>query len=271
VPLNAPRFTELLRQAKIGPREDLLLAYEGFNYPVGPLPLGKANGGSGWAGPWQASPNPRRPQTDGDLTIAFGQLNVPWPVQGGRGPMLEAPPEYQSRSRPLAQPVCLDQDGVYYVSVLLRWEAPPAPPVGPANPLPSVRLVLRSSTNFQGDHVMFNLPAFQRPQIDVRSGAIFTSATTVAPNETQLWVGKIVARRQGEDEIFFRVYGEHETLDTIEPADWSVRSRGVHSDARLDLLLLSKFGGGTCWWDEVRMGKSWRAVVPTAPLAKSAK
>jgi len=272
VPLNAPRFTELLRQAKIGPRTDLLLAYEGFNYPAGRLPFDKADGGTGWAGPWRPSPGAKKPyDNDGDLTIAFGQLKVPWPVLGGRGPMLEAPPEYQSRTRLLAQPVCLDEDGVYYVSVLLRWEGPPPPPVGPGNPLPSVRLVLRSSTNFQGDHVMFNLPAFQRPQIDIRSGAIFTSATTVARNETQFWVGKIVARRQGEDEIFFRVYSENEALDTIEPADWSVRSRGVRSDARLDLLLLSKFGGGTCWWDEVRIGKSWRAVVPTAGLAKNAK
>lgn len=271
VPLNAPRFSELLRLAKIGPREDLLLAYEGFNYPVGRLALAKADGGTGWAGPWRPSPGAKRLDNDGDLTIAFGQLKVPWPVQGGRGPMLEAPPDYQSRTRPLAQPVRLDEDGVYYVSVLVRWEAPPAPPAGQTNPLPSVRLVLRSAVDFQGDHVMFNLPAFQRPQIDVRSGAIFTSATTVARNETQFWVGKIVARRQGEDEIFFRVYGQDEALDTIEPAAWSVRSRGVRSDAQLDLVLLSKFGGGTCWWDEVRIGKSWRAVVPTAAFAKNPK
>ena len=114
-----------------------------------------------------------------------------------------------------------------------------------------MRIVLRSSTDFNGDRVMFNLPVSHRPQIDMRSGAIFTSPTTVARHETQFWVGKIVARRNGEDEVFFRVYGEREPLDTIEPADWSVRSRGVHSDARLDLLLLSKFGGGTCVWDEV--------------------
>ena len=111
---------------------------------------------------------------------------------------------------------------------------------------------------------MFNLPYFHRPQLDIRSGAIFTSSQTVARNETQFWVGKIVARRQGEDEIFFKVYGENEKLDTIEPADWHVRSRGVHSDARLDLVLLTKFGGGTCLWDEVRIGRSWRAVAPLA-------
>ena len=53
VPVNAPRFAELLQQAKIGAREDLLLAYENFNYPLGPLPLADADGGTGWAGPWR--------------------------------------------------------------------------------------------------------------------------------------------------------------------------------------------------------------------------
>lgn len=270
VPLNSPRFAELLSQAKIGPREDLLLAHEGFDYPVGNLPLAEAIGGTGWAGPWTVSPGAKLPPGDsGDLTIASGKLHVAWPVAGGRGPMLEAPANYQSRRRQLAQPVRLDEDGVYYLSVLVRWE-PPAPTLT-GQPLPSVRLVLRSSTNFNGDHVMFNLPIFQQPQLDIRTGAIFTSSQTVNPSETQFWVGKIVARRQGEDEIFFRVYGEGESLDTMEPATWSVKSRGVHSDARLDLVLLTKMDGGTCWWDEVRIGKSWRAVVPMATFSRNPK
>jgi len=261
VPLKSPRFSELLSQANIGPREDLLLAHEGFDYPVGTLPLAASTGGTGWVGPWAVSPGAKLPAGDaGDLTIASGKLHVAWPVRGGRGPMLEAPLHYQSRRRVLAQPVLLDEDGVTYVSVLVRWEAPP--PSGQT--LPSVRLVLRSSANFNGDHVMFNLPVFQQPQLDIRTGAIFTSPHPVAPGETQFWVGKIVARKHGEDEIFFRVYGEGETLDAMEPAAWSVKSRGVYSDAHLDLLLLTKMDGGTCWWDEVRIGKSWRAVVPVA-------
>jgi hypothetical protein len=183
--------------------------------------------------------------------------------------MLEAPLNYQSRRRELAQPVRLDEDGVSYVSVFVRWEAPPPPPAG--RPMPSVRLVLRSSADFNGDHVMFNLPVFQQPQLDIRTGAIFTSSQTAASGETQFWVGKIVARRQGEDEIFFRIYSEGETLDPMEPGVWSVKSRGVYSDARLDLVLLTKMDGGTCWWDEVRVGKSWRAVVPMAAVSTNPK
>jgi hypothetical protein len=269
VPVNSPRFADLLSQAKVGARDDLLVAYEGFNYPLGRLRLADALGGSGWAGPWRLSPGSKQSaDAPGDMNIVAGKLKINWPVLGGRGSMLEATPDYQSRTRPLAEPVRLDVDGVYYVSVLVRWDAPLA---ATGQTMPAVRMVLRSSTDFNGDRVMFNLPVFLRPQIDLRSGAIFTSSQTVARNETQLWVGKIVARRQGEDEVFFRVYGEGETLDTIEPADWSVRSQGVHSDAQLDLLLLTKFGNSTCWWDEVRIGKSWRAVVPTTAPAKEPK
>src|SRR5204862_3999280 len=98
VPLKSPRFAELLSQAKIGPRKDLLLAYEGFNYPVGNLPLSEAVGGTGWVGPWSVSPGAKLPLGDaGDLTIASGKLHVAWPVMGGRGPMLEGPLNYQSR------------------------------------------------------------------------------------------------------------------------------------------------------------------------------
>ena len=80
--------------------------------------LGRARGGSA------REPSLRR-TGEADLPIGFGKLNVTWPVQGGRGPMLEAPPDYVSRVRTLAQPMRLDEDGVYYVSVLVRWDPPP--------------------------------------------------------------------------------------------------------------------------------------------------
>jgi hypothetical protein len=260
VPLNAPRFSDLLSRARLGPREDLLLAHESFDYPVGRLPLERAAGGKGWVGTWGVSPGVKFPPgVNGDLSIASAKLQVAWPIQGGRGPMLEGGADYQSRRRVLARPVRLDEDGVYFVSVLSRWEAPSTA----GQRLPSVRMVLRSSADFDGDHVMFNLPIHGQPQLDLRAGAIFTSERSVALGRTQLWVGKIVARKQGEDEIFFRIYGEGEPLDPMEPGTWSVRSRDIRSDAKLDLLLLTKLEGGTCWWDEVRVGKSWRAVVPT--------
>jgi len=60
---------------------------------------------------------------------------------------------------------------------------------------------------------------------------------------------------------------ENETLDFGEPKTWDVVARGVHSNATLDLLVLAATTTGTCWFDETRIGTSWRAVVPAEGLA----
>jgi len=69
-PANEAAFVRSLRQT-FGP-SDKLLAYEGFDYPAGPLSA--QNGGYGWAGPWfdiaadpSAAPNSNRVDT-GSLT-----------------------------------------------------------------------------------------------------------------------------------------------------------------------------------------------------------
>ena len=83
-----------------------------------------------------------------------------------------------------------------------------------------------------------------------------------------IWVAKIAAQQRGEDEIFFRVYHEGESLDVFEPADWSITSRGFRSDAKLDLLSLAGRGKTRRWFDEIRIGTRWRAVVPIAKPTK---
>jgi hypothetical protein len=98
-------------------------------------------------------------------------------------------------------------------------------------------------------------------QIEVRNGETFISPSAVARQGAQFWVGKIVARAQGEDEIFFRVYEDGEPFDLMEPASWSVQTRGVQSDAQLDVVELSVSGPSVCWFDELRIGKNWRAAV----------
>ena len=83
-------------------------------------------------------------------------------------------------------------------------------------------------------------------------------------------VAKIAEQQRGEDEMSFRVYQEGESLDIFEPADWSIASRGFRSDAKLDVLLLSSTGETRRWFDEVRIGTSWRAVVPINQQTKVA-
>src|SRR5207302_6107541 len=69
VPLDAGRFVRQLAAAP-PPRDPAagLLAYEGFDYAdPEALGAGRANGGSGWAGPWV--PGFARPLLEGDRNL----------------------------------------------------------------------------------------------------------------------------------------------------------------------------------------------------------
>ena len=287
VTVNAKRLEQLLIDAKPKPREDLLTVYEGFQHELGPLPLCAADGGWGWQGPWRlrrsAEGRVQDPDSTTAMLIAFQKLNVPWPIRGGRAGMLEMPPGDNYRVRKLAEPVDLRQDAVYYVSLMMREGPLPAEATGellgePLGEPPgeadsrqrqheSARLTFRSSADYWGDRVSFGLPAGRTPHIELADFIRFTGAP-VPEAQTLLWVAKIVARRRGEDEVFFRVYQEGESLDIVEPADWNLVTRGFRSDLRLDLLVLTSTGETCRWFDEFRIGTSWRAVVPIARRTK---
>lgn len=265
VRMKAKRMEDLLRERNPRPREDLLVVYEGFQYEVGHMPLAAANGGWGWLGPWRL----RRPDECGmsgpdttrDMLIAFQKLNVPWPIHGGRAGMLEMPPGENYRLRPLAEPIDLARDTVYYISMLLGEEAAAATDPS-AKRGEAARLTFRSSNDFWGDCICFGfLPTVRKAHVEMSGHIRFTGAG-VPEGESLLWAAKIISRRHGQDEIFFRVYQEGESLDLIEPAKWDIATRGVSSNARLDQLVLTSTGETRRWFDEIRIGTSWRAVIP---------
>lgn len=261
IAFDALPFAEILRRANMEPREGDLLSYEPFDYVEGPLPLTQARGGNGWAGAWLVGRLADRSASDsGDMRIVSGRIRAPWPVEGGRRGMLEVDGGFDSRERTLAQPVRLDRDGIYYVSMMVRWEIPPEKLDSKESRFLSI--ALRSSSNYAGDRIALMLPPFLQPQLQTSDGFAFTSPAQVRVNEAQLWCAKIIARADGEDELSFRIYSEGESLDFAEPTIWSVTSRGTHSDAVLDLLVLAAGGSCTAWLDEVRVAKNWRSVMP---------
>lgn len=271
VPLSAPRFEELIGQAKRSRREELPAAHEPFEYPPGRRAASEANGGRGWGGPWRVF---EETLSTGDasktLQIALARWRFPWMAEDDHGRSLEVVFAPRWYLRPLRQPVRLDRAAVYYVSLIVRWELA-APLDGPSKWLAQVRALLRSSKDMSGDCVGFVLPGSGFPRIETRSGVCFNSQTPVKLNETQLWVGKIVARRNGEDEIFFRIYGESEPVDLLEPDNWHVTTRGIHSDAHLDMFVFATLKEGTSWLGNVRVGASWRAILPPQAFAQEAK
>ena len=204
----------------------------------GRIPTEAAAGGAGWAGPWRlrrsVELNAREADDSTGLLIAFQRINVPWPVLGGRAGMLEMPPGKTYRVRPLAKPLDLGKDAVYYVSLMVREENRPSKPPQ-ATRLESIRLRHDRLSGLLGRSVALGLANNRKPHIEVADYLRFTGPNPIKIGQALLWAAKIVARREGEDEVFFGVLEQGEALDLVEPAQWSVSGRGFRSDAKLDL------------------------------------
>jgi hypothetical protein len=264
---NAKSIEQLLREANPRVREDLMFVYEGFQYDPGLLDLSNATGGWGWNGPWRLhTPTPSiAPNQGASMRIGFQQLSIPWPIRGGRASMLEMEPGTRSFVRPLAKSLALDRNAVYYISMMMREIA------GDDNAQPPrreiARLTFRGSGSYWADRVGLGLQAGRSPHIEITDFNRFVGRG-VAASQSMIWAAKIVARKQGEDKVFFRIYQEGDSLDIVEPAHWSVMSQDLHSDASLDRVQISSEGNTTRWFDEIRVGTSWRAVIPISKTTK---
>jgi len=264
IPMNAPRFSDFVNRINPKSRADLLTAYEGFNYTPGILPLRQSTVGIGWEGPWRRRlpderRNPLEDASPDELEIVHGQMNVTWPVPGGRLGMLKLSPGIVFYVRPLKKAIDLGSNDVTYFSLMVREIERRADREQPREHL---RLTFRSSDDYFGDAVSFGHGPRYRPRVQVGAGSLFTSPFELPAEQTTLWIGKIVSRARGEDEVYFRIYGESDALGYAEPATWHVVTRLVHSDARLDRVLLSSTGKFGRVVDELRIGPTWRSVAP---------
>lgn len=261
---HGTRFEDLIREIEPKPREDLMTAYAGFHYAPGNLPLSESTRGKGWAGPWRKRNADERRQPDHEKTpdylrIVHGELNVTWPVPGGRLGMLEFPEGGSIYVRDLAKPITMQEDRVWYFSLMVLEPLP-----SDANPSDweAMRLTFRASDDYFGESLSFGYGNRFQPKIQLGRGISFTSPLLTPDAQTTLWVGKIVSRRKGEDEIRFRVYGEADPLDYAEPSAWHVVTRDADLSARFDRVLLTCNGQEPRIVDELRIGPTWRSVVP---------
>lgn len=256
VSLEAKSFEELLVETKPTRAPKRLIAHEPFDYPDGPLPLVEANGGDGWAGPWHLRPG----RFDlSSLNIALDPSTAIEQRSKRPGAWVESFNVSATFFRRFNQPIQMDRNGVYYISVRVHWESASTQPPSQSRTL----FALRASADIFGEYIHFRLPAHLLPQIEHGLEEIVNGTASVPINETQLWVAKIVSRKQGSDEIFFRIYREGEVPGWIEPATWSVRAN-IRSDAHFDTLLISAGGRSKRWFGDVRVGTNWRSVLPTA-------
>ncbi|MEW4490877.1 FecR domain-containing protein [Thalassoglobus sp. JC818] len=264
VELDSPRFEEVVRRANPRPQPERMQAYEGFHYEPGILPLEETTKGIGWGGPWRLRTQEERKVPDVEnspefFEIVHGLMNVTWPVPGGRLGMLMLPPSNSFYVRPLAKPVDLGKDGVTFFSLMVRETERRTDRKRPQEHL---RLTFRASEDYFSDSVSFGHGPGARPRIQAGNGNQFTSPLVLPTEQTMLWIGKIISRKEGKDEIYFRIYGEQDLLGYAEPSTWHVVTRGVDISSRLDRLLLSSTGVTARIVDELRIGPTWRSVAP---------
>ncbi|MFO0810730.1 MAG: hypothetical protein U0746_19040 [Gemmataceae bacterium] len=246
-----------------------LLAYEGFDYAeADALAAGRANGGSGWAGPWQmAFARPQPPDIAPKLFAPAGltRTGAMSPAVGGAFDFTG----FTKLFRRLAEPVRLDRDGMYYLSYLFRRQGPATDQTNAV----AVLLWTDADQKEQGSD--------PRSRLNVGVGGpaheLFThlhgvnSRTPVplAYGETYLMVAKIVASAAHPDQVFMRVYGPGEPVGTTEPGSWTVVGPPFESDLTFNWLQAHVNSSARQTLDEIRLGTTWASV--TAAWAAPAK
>lgn len=269
---NGESFASVVGEVNPVGRSDLMLAYEGFFYDEGIVPLSKSRRGKGWVGPWRQRTHFEGFREDEDVTdtldIVHGQINVTWPVPGGELGMLRLPPGKTFRIRQMQQPLNLNEDAIYYFSLMVR-----EPDYGnrprKAKPQEGIRLTFRSSEDYYGETLSFGISPELNPQIRTGLGVGFFSAVRTPSDQTTLWIGKAISRATGEDEVSFRIFSESDELTYAEPSAWHVVSNGLTLSAKLDLVVLTSQGTASRIVDELRIGPTWRSVVPMKERASN--
>ncbi len=103
------------------------------------------------------------------------------------------------------------------------------------------RVILRCSGNPKNLRYVLNMPVCLCSQVQRHDLEVFTSREKVTAGELQRWVLKIIARKDGMDELHFRVFGETESLDPVEPGQWHVSLTEERNDEAIDQIVLDTY------------------------------
>ena len=102
--------------------------------------------------------------------------------------------------RPLAKPLSLKRNAVYYISMMMRETAGENDDDKPTR-REIARLTLRGSGSYWADRIGLGLHAGHSPHIEITDFNRFVGPR-IAGSQSMIWAAKIVARKQGEDQVF---------------------------------------------------------------------
>jgi hypothetical protein len=247
IAVSAQSVESQLRQASASKPRQLPSAVEDFKYDIGEIPLDRATGGIGWAGPWRLRQGVEiTPERDSNKILAI--------VSPGR---LRLPPGHTFRLRPLSNPIDQSRDSVTYLSFSIRRELQPSE-VSPG--IPHFRLTLRSSGDYWGTSIGIGYPQTGKPTIQLGRTESFFAPMGIEPGTTTLWVIKLVSS-QRSDQVFLKVFQPGEPIGDLEPAPWTVVTRAYSSDSKLDLVVVTGSGPASHELERLRIGPTWDSVV----------
>jgi len=232
------------------PSSDLLL-FDLFDYAPGESLSGQ-NGGSGWNDAWGSGDNYA-------VTNGLDMSNLPFDVAG------EAVAGQSTINRDFPG-IDFGADGTNYIGFIMKrtgW--------GDADGGGEFFDFHLRDSSFN-KIVAVGISSGEEFHISELGDSVFTSGGQAASTNAFFVVIKVVTRAVGNDEVYLKAYSEEDTIDLAEAATWTLSGTGTN-DALASRITLwagtddDADGLYQAWFDELRIGTSWEAVVPaTTPL-----
>ncbi|MEK6237214.1 MAG: FecR family protein [Planctomycetales bacterium] len=240
------------------PRGDQLIASESFAYDdAAILTSGKAQGGLGWAGPWQGESRSlsKEPAADASLnpseSLQFGKLS-------GTGGCMTVSGNIAVH-RTLREPLRLDLDAVYYFRVIFHEDA------GANEPSGTVFINFRQSEAVDRNPARLVSGLKPSRMLFARLQGTSRARSTGPVNGTGMFVGKIVARMHQPDQVFLTVLKPTDPLDA-EPERWTLSGDPTDCPEAFDLLAIHGISRNLRI-DELRLGRTWRSIIKDDDLS----
>ena len=243
-----------------------LVAYDRFQY-TNPLAITSkiALAGKGWKGSWWGFSRTLDEDPIDDLPLIDPSVGI-----GGDAGCMRVPPGRVTGSyRSLADPIRMDEPGVYYLSLLFQFSRPKQQQDDLYHAINA--FVVQLHPGYHDDILDHRIEM----GIHVDTDTVFTrynhmrndrGSLPLLEEQTYLLVGKIVANRSYTDQMFVSIFDISEPLPAYEPHEWALKGLPFDSDLEYGRVVLHV---NTRYYqqqlDDVRIGKTWSSV--TLPLA----
>lgn len=118
----------------------------------------------------------------------------------------------------------------------------------------------------KSDALTFSINSDESIMVDKIGDQAVSSPDILQLNETYLLVIKIVSMDDSQagnyDQVFVKLYGKNETVSRNECSDWTlIGNTNQNANSVINLLQIASSEATGFSMDEIRLGKSWQAVI----------